>query len=46
MPKLVELVDNKITCIDQGTMDLFKEIAKLTRALLADEDSTFSVYFA
>ena len=27
-------------------MDLFKEIAKLTRALLADEDSTFSVYFA
>ena len=40
------LVDQRITCIDQETLKLFKIIANLAKSLLADENGSFAMYFA
>ena len=46
VPKLLELVDLRITCIDEETRNLFKEISELMSALTADENSSFALYVA
>lgn len=40
------MVDARITCIDEGTEDLFSKIIKLVKAMLESEDGEFALYFA
>ena len=43
---MAELVEQRITCIDNDTCELFKVIGSLAKYLVADENSFFCLYFA